>query len=174
MIASIKIERTSRTTCSNRSTMISSTTGARRPSCTVAQLCARRLDSSTTRSGRGRRKPSSPPRVPVEVRPAPQHGVEPPALIKRRVFSNRAFIRRTPRRRGRSESGTFDRSRGARSSYESPCAWPEAPSDFPVCEHSAMSASVVSIRLATLAAFWSAERTTFAGSMTPIAIKSPY
>ena len=31
-----------------------------------------------------------------------------------------------------------------------------------------MSASVVSIRLATLAAFWSAERTTFAGSMTPM------
>jgi hypothetical protein len=29
------------------------------------------------------------------------------------------------------------------------------------------------MRLATLAAFWSAERTTFTGSMTPIAMRSP-
>jgi hypothetical protein len=55
-----------------------------------------------------------------------------------------------------------------------PCECPPPPAGFSSFGFSAISASVVSIKLATDAAFCSALRTTLTGSMTPSATRSPY
>jgi hypothetical protein len=55
-----------------------------------------------------------------------------------------------------------------------PCEWPPPAAGFSSFGFSAISASVVSMRLATDAAFCRAERTTLTGSMTPSATRSPY
>src|SRR5258708_27286264 len=56
-----------------------------------------------------------------------------------------------------------------------PCpAWPPPPPFLSSFGRSATRHSVVSMRPATLAAFCSAVRTTFTGSMPPIAKRGPY
>lgn len=63
--------------------------------------------------------------------------------------------------------------RGAQKPWLWP-AWSWPPAAFSSFGRSATRHSVVSIRLATEAAFWSAVRTTFTGSMTPMPRRLPY